>query len=100
MLNLVGAVERYGKEIRGDLYEGKRTLMLARLSGLADADERARLGRFLALPRGARSEAEAGWVFDAMERRGCIGFRPRCLAPAGRRSPRGAARGLCRSLGR
>jgi geranylgeranyl diphosphate synthase type II len=74
VLNLVGSVERYGKEIRGDLYEGKRTLMLARFAGLADAGERARLARFLALPRGARGAGEADWVFDAMERRGCIGF--------------------------
>ncbi len=74
VLNLVGSVERYGKEIMGDIFEGKRTLMLARLTGLAGPDETARLTRFLALPRGARGPDEARWVFEAMERRGCVDF--------------------------
>jgi geranylgeranyl diphosphate synthase type II len=74
VLNLVGERDRYGKEILGDIYEGKRTLMISRLASLATSAERARLGRFLAEPRGRRSERDAGWVFEAMERHGCIAY--------------------------
>jgi geranylgeranyl diphosphate synthase type II len=74
VLNLIGSRDLYGKEILGDIYEGKRSLMLARLAGLADQAERARLSRFLALPRSQRREAEVAWVFDAMERYGCIDY--------------------------
>ncbi|RBP09038.1 geranylgeranyl diphosphate synthase type II [Roseiarcus fermentans] len=74
ILNLVGSEDRYGKEILGDLYEGKRTLMLARLAGALDGRDHARLTRFLATPRGARKEAEVVWVFDAMKRHDCIAY--------------------------
>ena len=74
ILNLTGSRDRYGKEILGDIYEGKRTLMLARLAGRVDASERARLSRFLAAPRGQRKEAEVAWVFDAMERHNCFAY--------------------------
>lgn len=74
ILNLVGSRERYGKEIFGDIYEGKRTLMLARLAGALDRRDHARLTRFLATPRGGRKESEVLWVFDAMKRHDCIGY--------------------------
>jgi geranylgeranyl diphosphate synthase, type II len=74
ILNLTGSRERYGKEILGDIYEGKRTLMLARLASLADPSEHARLSRFLATPRIQRKESEVAWVFDTMERLNCIGY--------------------------
>ncbi len=74
VLNLVGSVERYGKEIMGDLYEGKRTLMLARLAGLASPGERQRLHSFLSLSRGARSASEANWLLETMQSRACISF--------------------------
>ncbi|WP_132287980.1 polyprenyl synthetase family protein [Roseicella aquatilis] len=74
VLNLVGSRDRYGKEILGDIHEGKRSLMLARLLGLAAPEERRRLGQFLALPRAGRGAAEAAWVFEAMQRHGCIDY--------------------------
>ncbi len=74
ILNLVGSRDRYGKEILGDIYEGKRTLILARLASLLDPSERARLSRFLATPRSQRKESEVEWIFDAMARRNCVGY--------------------------
>lgn len=74
ILNLVGSEERYGKEIFGDIYEGKRTLMLAKLAGALDRRDHARLTRFLATPRGDRKAPEVSWVFDAMTRHGCIAY--------------------------
>ncbi len=74
VLNLIGSRDRYGKEIFGDIYEGKRTLMLARLAGLVDPSERERLSRFLGTPRIDRKESDVAWVFAAMERHDCVGY--------------------------
>ncbi len=51
ILNLTGDYERYGKEIAGDLWEGKRTLMLIHVLKHCRPQERVRLRRFLARPR-------------------------------------------------
>ena len=40
VLNLTGDVKRYGKEIDGDLWEGKRTLMLTHALGRANQNDR------------------------------------------------------------
>jgi geranylgeranyl diphosphate synthase type II len=58
----------YGKEILGDLFEGKRTLMIIHALQQATARERARLQRFLALERSARTAAEVRWVRALLER--------------------------------
>ena len=41
VLNLVGDIGKYGKEIAGDLWEGKRTLVIINLLGKCDSEERA-----------------------------------------------------------
>ena len=74
VLNLIGSQKAYGKEIGGDIFEGKRTLMLARLASLAAPSERSTLERFLARPRAERSEDEAGWVMDRMHAYDCIPY--------------------------
>jgi geranylgeranyl diphosphate synthase type II len=80
ILNLIGSRERYGKEIFGDIFEGKRTLMLARLANLVDSSEHARLSRFLSMPRMRRKESEVTWVFDAMERHKCVDYASNAAA--------------------
>jgi len=47
LLNLVGDETVYGKEINGDLREGKRTLMLIHLAAHAEGPDRALVDRFL-----------------------------------------------------
>jgi len=74
LLNLVGDEERYGKELSGDIYEGKRTLMLIRLLEQGTAEERERVYRLLRRPRAERSAARVRWVRDAMDRYGCIEY--------------------------
>jgi geranylgeranyl diphosphate synthase type II len=74
LLNLVGDSARYGKELGGDIYEGKRTLMLIRLLALAGGSERARLLELLALPRTERPESEVRWVREALDAYGCIAY--------------------------
>ena len=51
VLNLRGEVEDYGKEIGGDLWEGKRTLMLLHVLRHATDEERGEALRVLALAR-------------------------------------------------
>ena len=51
VLNLSGEVGAYGKEIGGDLWEGKRTLMLLHMMRHASVRERDEAERILALPR-------------------------------------------------
>lgn len=74
LLNLVGDRARYGKELEGDLWEGKRTLMLIHLLRLANSDERARLGEFLALPRAQREPRDVVWIRERMDAYGCIPY--------------------------
>lgn len=74
VLNLVGRKDLYGKEIMGDIYEGKRTLMLTRLAHLAEPPERRKLQDFLSLPRNDRSEKDVAWVHNRMEAYDCISY--------------------------
>jgi geranylgeranyl diphosphate synthase type II len=50
-LNLEGEIGAYGKEIGGDLWEGKRTLMLLHMMRSASPAERVRAEFILSLPR-------------------------------------------------
>jgi len=72
LLNLAGDEERYGKEINGDIWEGKRTLMLIRLLQLATDEERARLCTFLGQGRRQRTLADVQWVRERMEGYECL----------------------------
>ncbi len=74
VLNVIGSQKAYGKEIGGDIFEGKRTLMLARLASLAEPLERSTLERFLAQPRAERSEDEVGWIMERMHAYDCIPY--------------------------
>jgi len=74
LLNLVGHRDTYGKEIMGDLYEGKRTLMLTRLMQSAEGRDRDRLAGFLARPRTEREPREVEWVFGRIERGGGLAY--------------------------
>jgi len=78
ILNLVGEYEKYGKEIAGDLQEGKRTLMLIHLFGTASPQERAFLRSFLAKPRSERLGADVRWLHGLLVDRGSIDFARRC----------------------
>jgi geranylgeranyl diphosphate synthase, type II len=77
ILNLTGDYEKYGKELGGDLAEGKRTLMLIHLLGACTAREKRTLRRFLAKPRAMRTNAEIAAVYDQMLEYGSIEFARR-----------------------
>jgi geranylgeranyl diphosphate synthase type II len=76
LLNLV-ADQRYGKERDGDLWEGKRTLMLIRLLGQAPPAERERLAAILRSGRAGRSAEDVAWMRAQMDRFGCIEYARR-----------------------
>jgi geranylgeranyl diphosphate synthase, type II len=76
LLNLV-ADDRYGKERDGDLWEGKRTLMLIRLLGQAAPPERDRLAAILRSNRVERSPDDVAWMRAQMDRYGCIEYARR-----------------------
>lgn len=72
LLNLMGAERRYGKEIGGDLYEGKRTLMLIHVREHVDRHELRRVDAFLERERRARVAADVEWILNLMRARGSL----------------------------
>lgn len=66
LLNLVGDEAKYGKEIGGDIWEGKRTLVLIHTLNHCNAREKKRLQRFLSTPRMDRSPEDVLWVYELM----------------------------------
>jgi geranylgeranyl diphosphate synthase type II len=73
ILNLI-ADKRYGKERDGDLWEGKRTLMVIRLLQQVMPDERARIAAFLQLAREKKTAAQVGWVRQLMDSYECLDY--------------------------
>ncbi len=76
LLNLV-ADQSYGKERDGDLWEGKRTLMLIRLFRESTPAERDRLAHILRTERRERLAADVGWIRTQMDRYDCIEYARR-----------------------
>lgn len=74
LLNLRGDPARYGKELTGDIWEGKRTLMLIHLLRSASESERARLGDFLRQSRASRRAEDVEWVLDSMHLYGSLDY--------------------------
>jgi geranylgeranyl diphosphate synthase type II len=74
LLNLVGDYGRYGKEIAGDLWEGKRTLMLIHLLRTVSPDERESVRAFLGKRRNERTGDEVRWLHGLLAARGSLEF--------------------------
>lgn len=74
LLNLLGTEREYGKEIGGDLFEGKRTLPLIHLLRSAQGADRDLLGRYLGLERSERTAAMVAEVRELLDAYGSITF--------------------------
>jgi geranylgeranyl diphosphate synthase, type II len=74
LLNLVGDERMYGKEILGDLYEGKRTLPLVHLLANAQGADLALVRDYLHRSRAERSPELVRAVRDLMDDYGSIDF--------------------------
>jgi geranylgeranyl diphosphate synthase, type II len=71
LLNLTGG-EGYGKELNGDLLEGKRTLMLIHALMHAEPDQRRKLKLFLENDRAKRDLNEVTWVRELLDDCGAL----------------------------
>jgi geranylgeranyl pyrophosphate synthase len=80
VLNLKGNVGRYGKEINGDLWEGKRTLLLTRALDRAHAADRAWISGFLARPRERRLPREVLRLHEIIASSGSIQWAQQAAA--------------------
>jgi geranylgeranyl diphosphate synthase type II len=67
LLNLIGDPVKYGKEINGDIREGKRTLVLIHLLEHVSTEERVRLADILSRPRLERGEEDVAWIRERMD---------------------------------
>ncbi len=74
LLNLVGTEREYGKEINGDLYEGKRTLPLIHLVSNARGGDRRSIDRYLRLERSQRTATIVAEVRRLLDDYGSIAF--------------------------
>ena len=72
ILNLTGDARSYGKEIDGDIREGKRSLMLLRVLREGTPEERAEVAAMMCQPREERTEQQVRRVRGLMERYDCI----------------------------
>ena len=77
VLNLVGDDRVYGKEIGGDLWEGKRTLVLSHALREASGKDGDRLRDLLGKPRQGRSPSDIAWMMDLLRRGGSIEYAQR-----------------------
>jgi geranylgeranyl diphosphate synthase type II len=66
LLNLEADESLYGKEQSGDLWEGKRTVMLLHFVRTARGATRKRALRILHLPRSHKEPEDVAWLLDAM----------------------------------
>jgi geranylgeranyl diphosphate synthase type II len=74
LLNLVGDEAKYGKESCGDLYEGKRTLMVIHLLRETRGDDHRTVRRFLAMERAQRTQDDVEAMLGLMRRYGSMEF--------------------------
>jgi geranylgeranyl diphosphate synthase type II len=73
-LNLAADEQRYGKEIGGDLWEGKRTVMLLHMMRSASPDEQAFARLILEKPRTTKTAADVRYLYDLICRYDSIGY--------------------------
>jgi geranylgeranyl diphosphate synthase type II len=74
LLNLLGTEREYGKEIDGDLYEGKRTLPLIHLLRNARRRDRQTIDRYLRLERSERTAEMVSEIRELLDDYGSVAF--------------------------
>ena len=73
VLNLL-AEEQYGKEVAGDIYESKRTLILIEALTRCSAEEREQAKRILDKPRSLKKSEEVEWILQLIKKTGSIEY--------------------------
>ena len=74
VLNLQGDPAKYGKEIAGDLWEGKRTLILLHFLARATPQERERAEKLLRIPREQKPAEEVNWLHQRLLETGAVDY--------------------------
>lgn len=74
ILNIVGDEQRYGKEMCGDLWEGKYTLILLHMLRNATYEEQLACVRTLQKPREEKTEREISYMYDLICRYGSVDY--------------------------
>lgn len=73
LLNLVGNEKKYGKEIAGDIFEGKRTIMLNHV--IANAGSASdQIKEILMKPRSSKTQKEVNFILAKMKQCGSIDY--------------------------
>ncbi len=73
-LNLTASQKQYGKEIKGDILEGKRTLILIHLLNSCTSEERKKMRRILKTPRENKTDLDVAYVEELMQKYSCIEY--------------------------
>jgi geranylgeranyl diphosphate synthase type II len=74
LLNLEADQMLYGKEIGGDLWEGKRTIMLSHFLRTAPPATRRRAICIIETPRSEKEMDDVAWLFGAMNEAGSLAY--------------------------
>ncbi len=74
LLNLEADEVVYGKESNGDLWEGKRTVMLLHFLRSTNAASRRRAEKLLRLPRKEKQAGEVAWLRGALQEAGSLEY--------------------------
>jgi geranylgeranyl diphosphate synthase type II len=73
-LNLKASEKLYGKEIKGDIFEGKRTLILIHLLNSCTSGERKRIRRILKTPRDNKTDLDVTYIYELMQKYSSIEY--------------------------
>jgi geranylgeranyl diphosphate synthase type II len=74
ILNIVGEGSVYGKEIGGDIFEGKRTGLLIHLIKNTTGEERKKVLEIMNKPREKKTTKEVEFIVDLMKKRGSVKY--------------------------
>ncbi len=74
ILNIVGKGSVYGKEIGGDIFEGKRTLLLIHLIKNTEGEERNKVLEIMRKKREEKTNEEVEYIINLMKEKGSVEF--------------------------
>jgi len=72
LLNIIGEGSVYGKEIGGDIFEGKRTGLLIHLIKNTEGEEHQRVLDIMNKPRSEKTTEEVEWIIKMMKEKGSV----------------------------
>ena len=94
VLNLIGEEKKYGKEIGGDIKEGKRTLMVIDCLSKCNTKEKEKILKILKRPREQVSKDDVKFVIKTMKNYGSIDFAQQYSEDLAKK-----AKGMLKNLG-